>query len=613
MIRLGYELGVGVAVDIPLRHTAVTGQTQESGKTTTLEALISRSGLRAVAFVTKRGEGSFRLQTPIPVYFREPVIAPETPMWRWVESIFATLGESVGQDDQALIIQCCRHVLVAEDYKQKGEKKTRVVEGRTKVTTLEHVAENVSTMLKHARGRDKKSLTRLDAYFQIVMPQIKRMKASPELNLRPGLNVMDLEDLTSEMQMLVIRSVLEMVYHGMRNVVVVIPEAWKFVPRARNSPVRFATEMFIREGLALKNVLMLDSQDLANVATEVLKSVGVWILGKQGEINEVKRVVEYIPAIPKIQPIEIMQLGKGEFFAVFSGQVKKVYVQPAGMSDEHAKAIAMGEESADSWKQIVKGLDKREEADAEIQRDDRGSEGTGTGSAGGQRRHDVPGPGGILDERDEPLGDREVALDLSDTAEPEEIVWKEKYEALEREFAELRTAIREGLTSGNWLPVYRVLGESPVTSPSLQDVDTVTPQPPFKPTNGRQESVKISSFTDAGYEMLKSLLLNDPQVIAALENARPTLRITTTQTVINWDGSTLKGRLGKLITEGFFKAPRPAADVLKECQRRGWMTNNNRSNHLAPYLADIVELGFLTREDAGYQATPGMKIENIQA
>jgi hypothetical protein len=36
----------------------VTGQTQEAGKTTTLEALISRRAPR-VAFVTKRGEGAF--------------------------------------------------------------------------------------------------------------------------------------------------------------------------------------------------------------------------------------------------------------------------------------------------------------------------------------------------------------------------------------------------------------------------------------------------------------------------------------------------------------------------------------------------------------------------
>ena len=51
-IVLGYTVGgerepAGMQVDIPLGHMAVTGQTQASGKTTTLEALISRSKVRA--------------------------------------------------------------------------------------------------------------------------------------------------------------------------------------------------------------------------------------------------------------------------------------------------------------------------------------------------------------------------------------------------------------------------------------------------------------------------------------------------------------------------------------------------------------------------------------
>ena len=41
-ILLGYELATGRAVRIPLRHMAVTGITQMSGKTTTLEALINK-------------------------------------------------------------------------------------------------------------------------------------------------------------------------------------------------------------------------------------------------------------------------------------------------------------------------------------------------------------------------------------------------------------------------------------------------------------------------------------------------------------------------------------------------------------------------------------------
>jgi hypothetical protein len=94
-IHLGFEVGSGKAVEIPCRHMVVTGQTQEAGKTTTLEALISRSGLPAVAFVTKRGEQSFRTgpsgRAPIrriPPYFRERAD------WQFVASVLeATMRE----------------------------------------------------------------------------------------------------------------------------------------------------------------------------------------------------------------------------------------------------------------------------------------------------------------------------------------------------------------------------------------------------------------------------------------------------------------------------------------------------------------------------------------
>src|ERR1700761_4097191 len=70
-IHLGYEVGTGVAIAVPLRHMAVTGQTQQSGKTTTLEALIGRADTTALAFVTKRGEGSFAAGRRVAPYFRD--------------------------------------------------------------------------------------------------------------------------------------------------------------------------------------------------------------------------------------------------------------------------------------------------------------------------------------------------------------------------------------------------------------------------------------------------------------------------------------------------------------------------------------------------------------
>lgn len=584
MIRLGYEIGTGDPVSIPLRHTAVTGQTQESGKTTTLEALIARSGLRAVAFITKRGEKSFRLVNPIAPYFREPALDAETPMWRWVESIFGTLGESVGSDDQALIIQCSRYVLKTEDYKQKAEKRTRVVESRREpVTTLKQVAANVALMLQHARGRDRKSLTRLDAYFQIVMPQIARMKSSRDLDLADGINVMDLDGLTSEMQMLIVRSVLEAVYTERRNTVVIIPEAWKFIPRARSSPVRFAAEIYIRQGLALKNVLMLDSQDLANIATEVLKSIGVWILGKQSEINEVKRVVDYIPAIPRIAREAIMQLGKGEFYVVAEGKVRKCYVQPAGMEDLQAQAISRGEESANSWGEIERTLDH----------------GAKNANKAAQARLDDPDSGGDLS--DVAAG---IAVDNDESAVGEredEEMWKDRAEQAEAEVMRLREEVAR---------LGRVLN-SIATGPPSEELRQMNRES-LAASNGGPGPAECPGNA-GGYERLRARLLADESVLVVLDSLRPEIRLKIERPVLHVDGNTTTGRVAQLIRDGFFAAATPPANVLREFKSRGWIREKAGYAELIKPMKEITEMGFLRIESGSYIAVPGMKISKVEA
>ena len=89
-ILLGFEVGSGRPVHVRLHHLAIFGMTQLSGKTTTLEALISRSGLRAIAFITKRGESGFTRYRLIPAFYR-----PRAD-WQYVEGLVnVALGEKV--------------------------------------------------------------------------------------------------------------------------------------------------------------------------------------------------------------------------------------------------------------------------------------------------------------------------------------------------------------------------------------------------------------------------------------------------------------------------------------------------------------------------------------
>ena len=315
MIHLGYETGSGAPVEIPLRHMVVTGQTQEAGKTTTLEALISRSGVKAIAFVTKRGEGSFAGARVIEPYFREQAD------WQFVASILeASRGEKL-KFERAWIIRA-----------SKGAK------------TLADVQRNVKKAMETAKGMSADVYLTLDAYLDAVVPQIDAIDWAQRVTLSTGLNVMNLTPLNVEMQHLVIRSTIDWVLQHEKDTVVVVPEAWKFIPQGRGTPVKLAAESYIRQAAGLRNYLWLDSQDIAGVEKIILKSVPVWLLGVQRESNEIKRTLAQIPAgIKKPKPDAIATLGLGEFFACWGTTTSKVYVQPAWMPAAEAEKYARGE------------------------------------------------------------------------------------------------------------------------------------------------------------------------------------------------------------------------------------------------------------------------------
>ncbi len=359
-IHLGFEVPTGRAVTIPLRHTAITGQTQEAGKTTALEALISRAeGVRALTFITKRGEQAFQQGKRCRPYFRERAD------WQYVSAILeATLREKM-KFERSWIMQV-----------SKGAQ------------SLADVQRNIETRLEKARGLNESVLTTLHAYLEIVLPQIAATDFAPSIYLVPGVNVMDLSGFRLEMQSLIIRSAIEWVYEREENTIVIIPEAWEFIPQQRGSPVKLAVEQLIRKGAALKNYVWLDSQDIAGVHKDILRSVQVWILGVQREKNEVTRTLAHVPAgVGKPGVADLMQLGLGEFFVCYGAQVIKTYVQPwwvlNGVAIAHAtdggpipphprRRSAAADEDNDVWKEkyeeLKKRYDKLEQDLAELRR-----------------------------------------------------------------------------------------------------------------------------------------------------------------------------------------------------------------------------------------------------
>lgn len=321
-IHLGYEIGTGRAVEIPLHHLVITGLTQLSGKTTTLEALIQRSGLRALAFRTKRGELGFEGAHRCRPYFKE------RSDWQYVAALLeATMKERL-KFERSWIIKLC-----------KGTKTLREV--YDKLVDLLEPPEGEKR--RRLRGLDESVYTTLRAYLDIVLPQIEAADFTDRLDLEDGLNVMDLVSLSLEVQSLVIQSVIQHVHRKMKNVIVVIPEAAKFLPQKRGSPVKVDAELLIREGAAIGNYLWIDTQDIAGVDKTPLKNVDVWILGRQRERNEVKTTLDHLPeGIQKPRPSDILKLKVGHFYASAADFCVPVYVQPKWLDAVQARGVAEG-------------------------------------------------------------------------------------------------------------------------------------------------------------------------------------------------------------------------------------------------------------------------------
>lgn len=336
-VHLGFEVGTGEPVSVPITHLCVTGQTQLSGKTTTLEAMVARSGMKAIAFVTKRGEGVFSMPNAavdkVSLSSSYHVIRPyfhHRADWQFVSDILGAILSEKLKFQRPWIMKVCRGAKNIRDVQANVQ---RALKG------------DKQRKIKAATGLAESVYTELEAYFELLLPELERLPYSDTLELSPGLNVMDLSDYSTALQMLVVSSVLEEIYRKYKGVITVIPEAWEFVPGGKSSPAKSAAINLIRKGAVLRNFIWLDSQDLASIDTEVRRACGVWILGVQREQNEVKRAISHIPAGTKRPKLEdVMHLERGEFFVCHGREVQKVYVQPAWMPEDIAKKISTGEE-----------------------------------------------------------------------------------------------------------------------------------------------------------------------------------------------------------------------------------------------------------------------------
>jgi hypothetical protein len=587
-IHLGYVVGTGEPVEIPLRHTAVTGQTQESGKTTTLEGLIHRSGLQAIAYVTKRGESSFHVMKPIAPYFQERAD------WKFVQSLLEASTESKLKFEQSWIMRASEGARTLQDVRTNIQKYLNGVRDTRPVKQRRGAEVKDRWIQKPARGMNADIYYVLNKYLDDIMPALASLPYSTELKLADGLNVMDLREYEFPLQCLVMRSVTDRIRQHEEGTVNIIPEAWKFAPKFRGTPVRLAAEEYIREAAAMKNFLWIDSQDLAGVADVLMRQVGVWLFGVQRATREIHRALDHMPeGLPakRPRPADIATLSKGQFYVCFGREMHKVYVQPAWMEAAHAEAIARGEEEIDSAGDILREYanDHRDRrTTAEIVRTE--SKGRTNSDASGLR--DVSSE---LRHKNQDTGRN----DGNHSQTYEEAMWKEKYEDLKLTNTSLETKCS--------LLEQRIL--------ELEDEIGVKRALAAVPDFGKPGGhIEVRPFVDIDALLMEftTRARKDPAIIQLLREI-PEMRVKTTRPILSIDGSTMQGRLCQLITEGFFKKPQSAKLATAEAVRRGWCHPKTPMMRVQDPLDKIAGMGFLTREADGYLVVPGMKINIVEA
>jgi hypothetical protein len=316
-ILLGFQVGSGEPVYVGVHHLAIFGMTQLSGKTTALEALISRSGLKAIAFKTKRGEGGFTKFNLVTPYYK-----PRAD-WQFVEGLVnVALGEKVNYEPgmRSAIMKVCR-----------GHK------------DLREIRQAAVDLAKESPREFMKSVyEKLAAYLDIVVPELEKQRFSEQLELQEGVNVMDLSSMRLETQHLVIASTIEYAFSYLDHVVVIVPEAWETLPQSKMTPVKWVAQQFIRKGAAIGNYLWLDSQDIGGIDKTPLRQCDNWLMGRMKEAHEVERILKQLLGL-KVPKEEIQTLALGQFYAAIGNDVKKVYVLPVGVPEDVGARVSRGE------------------------------------------------------------------------------------------------------------------------------------------------------------------------------------------------------------------------------------------------------------------------------
>lgn len=111
------------------------------------------------------------------------------------------------------------------------------------------------------------------------------------------------------------------------------------------------------------------------------------------------------------------------------------------------------------------------------------------------------------------------------------------------------------------------------------------------------------------YLRIKNRFIDDARIdpiLLQLLTTRPELVVEVEPRIVTLDTGNLKGRVARLLANGFFSSSRATSAVRKELARTG--ADPGGGGSLSDVLGGYVRDGFLVREGDGYLLAPGVKV-----
>lgn len=333
-MKLGYEVGTGSVVDIPVTHTVFSALTG-GGKTEAILRCIDeavQAGYDVLAIDAKSKPRDFEgLGHEIRPYISEttePLL-----VLHMLESV-----AKVGLFSRfSTLLDAC---IDAKDLQEA-------------LDTLERIRDDKK---RNPRKRDDAKI--LAYLMRRLVDQVREGNYAPDITLADGVNVMDVSNLPLGVQELVVDSVFRRLLEGKYSrTVVVLEEAINFIPQAEQTQFETSARKFIREGRSAQLYLWVSGQALTEMDIAVRKQMRVWVLGPQMEEREAEKFRKQVP-MKGVTAQEIQKLPTGHFIAAIrraeeeGGRVEtlRVYAQPVWLPDEVAVRISKGTASLkDAW------------------------------------------------------------------------------------------------------------------------------------------------------------------------------------------------------------------------------------------------------------------------